>query len=363
MLHDQPQHMQAAGSQPSEPPQTQDTYGRMSAARLDMNSGIGQARLGGYPHGRVLIAAGGPWPSAAPGPEAAHFDMLPGHGDTGMLPMRVEMKDVPFLAMEMNSVLLYVLYSLSASDVDERGPLLLRLVYLGLFVQICMDYNAHFPRSANDSAAIAMDEDSPAEESLESLILAEIRQLELQNTLASSSSGAMSSETSAQAPFERLKAAELGSLESYVYRCSLPFLRRARFLLSIHSGDSLPALAAGSASPGPVSSLKEEWLAAMAALQLPVKEGTPVPAVGEFCKELVRGWLRELAAVQADPRGAVICWPLLQQAFSKPQELGFPLLIPLPDLYHDLYMTYRSSVPILPFRGLGYCCLGLGYVT
>jgi hypothetical protein len=43
---------------------------------------------------------------------------------------------------------------------------------------------------------------------------------------------------------------------------------------------------------------------------------------------------------------------LTQEALR--QELGFPLLIPLPDLYHDLYMTYRDykcrSCQLVPHR-------------
>jgi hypothetical protein len=337
----------------------------MSAAQLDVHASIGKARLGGYPHGRVLIGAGGAglpgrgaWPcgaSVAASSGVAH-EAAGVHGglvdvDAGMVSASMETSEVPFLALEMNSVLLYVLYSLPASEVEEYGPVLVRLIYLALFVQMCMDYHAHLMAAADASAAaggVAMDTDSPLDASslnLEALILSEMRQLDLPLALAHSSrlvsaSGAAAAHGVAAA---RAEAKELGSLESYVYRCSLPFLRRCRLLLCVHSGDTTlapPVPTAGAAALGSAASLESEWRAAMAALRLPMTEGSVIPAVGEYSRELVRGWMRELEPARRD----CSCWPLVWQAFPRPQDLGFPLLIPLPDLYHDLYMTYRYAM-------------------
>jgi hypothetical protein len=352
--YDEALQQQAAGAlSPSSSP-GQDAGNQMSAAQSDVKSGIGEARLGGYPHGRILIGAGarkppqgmvaaGKWPARSPGAEAAQREMLPGQGDASMLPMSLEVNSVPFLAVEMNSVLLYVLYSISAAEVDEHGPTLVRLVFLALSVQICIDYHAQMLLGGGGAAAAsAMEEDAPADDdtqSLEALILAEIRQLDLPAAVAQVSSAAASAHARGFAA--QADTAELGSLESYFHRCSLPFLRRARFLLSVHSGDTLPAAAAASLG---AASLRDEWRAAMAALQLPVGDGACVPLVGEYCKGLVRGWLRELAPLRTDARGAATYWPMLLKAFPRPQDLGFPVLIPLPDLYHDLYMTYRHAL-------------------
>ena len=297
---------------------------RMSAAQLDVIDGIGAARLGGYPHGRVLIGAGrlgdGAYVNGAHG--AGKLRGLFSEGD-------------PFLALDMNSVLLYMLYWISAAEVEEHGHILLRLVYLALFVQMCLDYHVQRMASSDGAAEVAMDEDTPADSSLslEALILSEIRHLQLPAALAHARSASAAAAAHQGVAAARSTAADLGTFEAYVYRCSLPFLRRARFLLCVHSGDM--ALAPTSAAH---ASIEEEWKATMAALCLPVSPGSPVPQVGDFSRELVRGWLRQLQPATRDAS----CWPLIWQGFPAPQELGFPLLIPLPDLYHDLFMTYRD---------------------
>jgi hypothetical protein len=69
---------------------------------------------------------------------------------------------VPFLALEMNSVLLYLLYALPAADLEANRAVLVRLVYLALLVQIVMDYHAHLMAAGNGSGCAAMDQDTPA---------------------------------------------------------------------------------------------------------------------------------------------------------------------------------------------------------
>ena len=298
------------------------------AAQLDVTVNIGQARLGGYPHGRVLIGAGGAgmagvgaWPCGAPACGGAPEEEG-GHGEFeeeegGMSSISVESSEVPFLALEMNSVLLYLLYSLPAAEVEEHGAVVVRLVYLALFVQICMDYHAHLfaGREGSSVAAIGMDQETASDASqnavdnLEALILSEMRQLELPAALARSrlaSNGAVAVAVEGGAVAGSMGRG-VGSLESYVFRCSLPFLRRARFLMCVHSGDMSLAPAATSISCSTTASLEAEWRAAMEALRLPVAPSGVVPAVGEYSQQLVRGWLRELEPAKRDAS----CWPLV----------------------------------------------------
>lgn len=290
---------------------------RMSAARLNVIDSIGSARLGGYPHGRVLIGGGRLGDGAYAG-EPHGAGKVEGVFSEGL----------PFLALDMNSVLLYMLYWISAAEVEEHGHMLVRLVYLALFVQMCMDYHVQLMASSDVAAEVAMDEDTPADSSLglEALILSEIRNLQLPAALLHARCA-----SAAAASQESNTRTDLGAFESYVYRCSLPFLRRARFLLAVHSGDV--AFATANTAP---ASIEEEWKGMMSSLLLPVS--SLAPQVGEFSRELVRGWLRQLQPARRDAS----CWRLIWQGFPTPQELGFPLLIPLPDLYHDLFMTYRD---------------------
>ena len=320
---------------------------RMSAAHLNVIDGIGSARLGGYPHGRVLIGGGRLGDGAYAG-EPHGAVQLEGVFSEGL----------PFLALDMNSVLLYMLYWISAAEVEEHGHMLVRLVYLALFVQMCMDYHVQLMASSDVAAEVAMDEDTPADSSLglEALILSEIRNLQLPAALSHArctSVAAASQEGAAGASSTRT---DLGAFESYVYRCSLPFLRRARFLLNVHSGDV--AFATANAAP---ASIEEEWKAIMSSLLLPVSPGSLAPQVGDFSRELVRGWIRQLQPARRDAG----CWRLIWQGFPTPQELGFPLLIPLPDLYHDLFMTYRDHkcrcCDLVPHRPA--LCLICGMLT
>jgi hypothetical protein len=282
-----------------------------------------------------------------------------GESDSGMASwMSVETsRRVPFLALEMNTVLLYVLYSLSAADVDEHAPVVVRLVYLALWVQTYMDYQARIGvRRAGGGAGGSttdMEEDSPmgtgvdGEQSLEALILAEMKKLDLPTAHTHQPSGSCDN---AVANVD----AELGSLETYVQRCTLPFLWRARLLLCVLSGDMAMASFAPDNADGRAGAgaLAAEWRASVAALRLPVEEmgGGLMPQVGEYSRELVRGWLSELEAARHNS-----CWALVWQAFARPQDLGFPLLIPLPDLYHDLYMTYRWCARMLECACVSWC--------
>jgi len=180
-----------------------------------------------------------------------------------------------------------------------------------------MDYHAHLfaGREGSSVAAIGMDQETASDASqnavdnLEALILSEMRQLELPAALARSrlaSNGAVAVAVEGGAVAGSMGRG-VGSLESYVFRCSLPFLRRARFLMCVHSGDMSLAPAATSISCSTTASLEAEWRAAMEALRLPVAPSGVVPAVGEYSQQLVRGWLRELEPAKRDAS----CWPLV----------------------------------------------------
>ena len=333
--------------------QAEEAGNSIDAGQLNGEESSGQARLEVYPTEHDLAGSGSG--DALPALRGDGQGLSLGFGDGNRVGpaaasrtrLEAACSEVPFLALEMNSVLLHVVYAMSAADVDEHGQVLFRLVYLALFVQIFVNYHAqrHFREGCQEMAAVVMEQDGPGGESaLEALILREMRQLDLPAALVqawrarSMPAVPAVSDDAAGSPVAGVggwgAGGEPESLEAYVHKCTLPFLRRARLLLAVHSGN-LAIAPARSAAVG----LAGEWRACMAALRLPV--GAPgegvMPNIGEYCMDLVQGWLRELDPVRRNGS-----WPSVWQAFALPQHLGHPLLIPLPDLYHDLYMAYRD---------------------
>ena len=125
-----------------------------------------------------------------------------------------------------------------------------------------------------------------------------------------------------------------GSLDSLlgecVRTCTLSFLRKAGIAFHVRFGDPMPDAVR--------KCTRGEWEELARAAGIPYDKFTCLPEVGEESLKLVKGWAAGLKAAGAEHRAGVLRFSL-----PAPASAGFPLLVQLPELYHDLYMSHRDS--------------------
>lgn len=120
-------------------------------------------------------------------------------------------------------------------------------------------------------------------------------------------------------------------LADCVRACTHSFLRKSAMLYHVRYGEPLPDAARGRCG-------QAEWdsLARCAGLQW--DPATLLPPVGGVGLKLASLWAAELRLCSVERRQE-----LLPASLPPPATAGFPLMVTLPELYHDLYMSYRDQ--------------------
>jgi len=311
----------------------------------------------------------------------------------------VGLDGTPLLGTEMYSVLVRGLYAMDETELRAGGrELLLRVVVLAVLTQAFLVFHA-IPSGevcdvdsgmAADSGVVTGSSEFPMEEASAPASPMDATDIQ-QPADAGPECGVHDASGQEVWPFvevvrgalrdcgafEAFQICESGAsvrqgFDAFLRSCLLPLLRRAAMLFWVQETSEAARPWAAGAGEGPT----QEWVALSNFLRLEgAYEGATLGSktriasavVGAAGKRMVEAWIRQAAEATspAEQAGKSVA-RLALRACPVRQTSGLPLLIELPHLYHDLYMSYRDrpcqlcdSVPLRPALCLAcgaLCC-------